>query len=78
MFVGFELNSFSHNICLYRQFSPVSLNQYRQRDAGRPAIIKYLVHCGTDGTAGIQHIINQDDVPIFNIERQAGRGNVGV
>ena len=56
-----------------RQLVVASIHQYRQPDRGGPTIIEQLVHRRAHGTSGVQHIINQQNVAAFEINRQGGR-----
>ena len=58
------------NMSVDRQFTPAAIDQYDQRDRARPPIIEYLVHGGTHRTAGEQNVIDQQQMPISDVERQ--------
>ena len=55
---------------LDRQLAPATVDQHRQLHAGRPAEVEQLVDHGAHGAAGVQHVVDQHDVPAVDLERQ--------
>ena len=49
-----------------------AIDQHHELDRCRPAVIKDLVERGADGATGMEHVVDQDDMPVFHIEWQVG------
>ncbi len=63
----------ANHVGLDRQFTAAAFHQYRQHDRGWAAVIEQFIERGADGAAGVQHVVDQDDVPVIDVERQVGR-----
>src|SRR4029079_8907445 len=55
-----------------RQLAAAAVDEHRQRDARRPAEVVELVDGGTDRPPGIEHVVDEHDVPALDLERQPG------
>ena len=56
-----------------RQFVAAAVDQHRQPDRGRAAIVEQFVHRRAHRAPAVQHVVDQQDVAAFQIERQVGR-----
>src|SRR5574343_1007139 len=57
----------------HRQLAPTTVGQHGQFDGRRTAVIEQLVDCRPRRAPGVEHIIDQDDVTTFDIERDHRR-----
>ena len=78
MFILIQLQPFSDNIRFNRKLPAISVYEYRQGNTCWSAVIKKLIHCRSNGAPGMQYIVDQDDMPIFDPKRQAGWADPGV
>jgi len=75
-------------IRLNRQFPPASIRDDRQFDAAGPSVVQEGIERGSNGAAGIQDIIDENDSAPGNLERndtrayervgQGGRGVISI
>ena len=56
-----------------RQFTPATVSQHGKPDVGRAAIVEQFVDGGACRAAGVEHVIDKNQRPAFDIEGQ-GRG----
>ncbi len=56
-------------IRLDRQFPPTSIRNDRELDTAGPPVVQKGIEGGSDGPAGVQDIIEEDDAASGNIER---------
>ena len=52
------------------EFASVSLYQHGQHDGARAAVVEDHVHRGAGGPAGVEHIVDQQHVPLVDVHRQ--------
>ncbi len=78
MLVVGQRDAVSHEIGRNRQFAAAAVDQGRQHDLGRPAVIEQLVDRGARGTSGVQHVIHQHDGGVVDLEWNLGRLDLGV
>ncbi len=62
---------------LDRQLAAAAVDQHRQGDARRPAEVVELVDRRADRPPGVEHVVDQDDVPALDLERQLGVAGAG-
>ena len=55
---------------LHRQLATATVDQHRQLHAGRAAVVKEFVEHRTDGAAGVEHIVEHQDVGAVDFKRQ--------
>jgi hypothetical protein len=55
-----------------RQLAAAAVDEHRERDARRPAEVVQLVDGGADRPAGVEHVVDEDDVAAVDVERQLG------
>ena len=60
-----------------RQFALAAIDQRRQHDPGRPAVVEQFVDGGARGAAGVQHVVDQQDGGAVDVERDLGRLDLG-
>src|SRR5882724_11374892 len=55
-----------------RQLAPATVGQDDERDARRPPIVEKLVHRRAHRAAGIEHVVDQQDLAAAHVERNLG------
>src|SRR4051812_41248411 len=53
---------------LHRQFAPTAIDEHRELHTRRPAVVEEFVEHGADRAAGVEHIVEQDDVRAVHVE----------
>ncbi len=53
-------------VCLHRQFAAAAVEQHREFHPGRPAEVEDLVQRRADGAAGVEDVVDQDDVLVLD------------
>ena len=53
---------------LHRQLAAAAIEQHRQLHPRRPAEVEDLVERGADGAAGVEDVVDQDDVLVVDRE----------
>src|SRR5574343_14766 len=56
-----------------RQFATAPVSQHGEFNSCRTAVVEQLVDGGTGRATGVEHVIDQDDVAAFNVERNHRR-----
>ena len=63
----------AHEVGLDRQLAPAAVDQRRQLDRARAAVVGQHVHGGADGAAREQHVVDQDDgLPVDRLGQLGG------
>ncbi len=62
-FAGRGLDGDADDVGLNRQLAPAAIDQRRQLDRARPAVVGQHVHRRADRAAGEEHVVHQDDCP---------------
>ena len=63
---------------LDRQLAPAAIDQRRQLDRARAAVVGQHVHRGADGAPREQHVVDQDDGPAVDRLGQLGGADLGL
>jgi hypothetical protein len=67
------LDDAAYILGLNGHFAVAAVDQDAERNAARTAKVKKAVHGGADGTAGVEHIVNQDQIHAVDGEGDIGR-----
>src|SRR6185503_15723216 len=70
-----ERNLFADDVRLDRQFPSATIYEHGQGDPAWPAEIGQLVERGADGSAGVEHVVDDDDVHAVDIDGNARLAN---
>src|SRR5690606_33798735 len=70
--VGRHVDTSGAQGCGDRQLASAAIDQYGKLDRCRTAIIEELVHGATDGAAGVQNVVDQDEMLAIHIEGDVG------
>jgi len=55
-----------------RQLAPAAIGEHREAHGARPTEVEELVQGGANGAAGVKHIVDQDDVTVFDVAGKIG------
>src|SRR5574340_775284 len=55
-----------------RQSASAAVDQRRQPDARRAAVVEQLVHCRAYGASRIEHVVDQNQVAALDFKRDVG------
>src|SRR5262249_42668105 len=55
-----------------REFAVAAIDQDEELDAGRAAVVEEGVEGGSDGAAGVEYVVHQDDVLAGDFELNVG------
>ena len=61
-----------------RQLAAAAVHQRGEPHARRPAVVEHLVQRRAYGAAGVEHVVDQDQVAAFDLERNLGALDVAV
>ena len=50
-----------------------AVGEHRQRDRLRPAVVEELVHRRADGAAGVEDVVDEEELPVVDVERNLAR-----
>ncbi len=56
-----------------RQLPLAAVDERHQRDRLRPAVVEQLVHRGPDGAAGVEDVVDEEELPVGDVERNLAR-----
>ena len=68
-------NVLADEVGLERQLAKSAIYKYRQLYRARSSLAEQTIDCGSDGSSGIDNVINEDNVTIVYVKRNIGRIN---
>jgi hypothetical protein len=77
-FGGARLHVAADVLCFDGHFAMAALDKNAERNAPGAAEVEKAVHGGTDGAAGVEDVVDEDEVHVVNAERDIGRLEYGV
>src|SRR2546423_3023227 len=66
---GRHLDARAAMLCTDRQLPAATIGEHDQRDALRAPVVEKLIHRGAHRAAGIEHVVDQQQIPAGDIER---------
>jgi hypothetical protein len=58
---------------LDRQLTAAAVHENGKLDPARAAVVQYGIDRGADGTAGVEHVVDQDDAAVLQVARHGAR-----
>ena len=67
-----RLHRLPHHVGVNRQLATATVHEHRERDARGPAEVREFIHRGANRAAGVEHVVDDHDLPVVEAQRKAG------